>query len=66
LPNKYRNHGIPIHHANFDPNDPLLLIAAASAGGMRGMFQGLEEREIKERALKKVTLGQIDNRDGFV
>ncbi|KAJ7807228.1 hypothetical protein B0H14DRAFT_3152608 [Mycena olivaceomarginata] len=63
---QYRNHGIPTQHANFDPNDPLLLMAAASAGGMHETFQGLEEREIKEGALKKVRLGPIDNRDGFV
>ncbi|KAJ7859446.1 hypothetical protein B0H14DRAFT_3135119, partial [Mycena olivaceomarginata] len=54
---QYRNHGIPTQHANFDPNDPLLLMAAASAGGMHETFQGLEEREIKEGALKKVRLG---------
>jgi hypothetical protein len=60
------NRGIPIEHADFDPNDPLLLMAAASAGGMRDTFRGLAEGDVKEGGLKKVKLGQVNDRHGFV
>ncbi|KAJ6472043.1 hypothetical protein C8R45DRAFT_416064 [Mycena sanguinolenta] len=63
---QFRNRGIPEQHADFDPNDPLLLMAAASAGGLRETFPGLTQSGIKEGGLKKVTLSQVDNRDGFV
>ncbi|KAJ6589017.1 hypothetical protein B0H19DRAFT_1367496 [Mycena capillaripes] len=64
---QFRNRGIPVQHADFDPNDPLLLMAAASAGGMREMFGGLAEGDVKEVSSKKVKLGCLsDDRDGFV
>lgn len=63
---QFRNRGIPAQHADFDPSDPLLLMAAASAGGMRGMFGGLAEGDVKEASSKKVKLGHSEDGDGFV
>ncbi|KAF7371269.1 hypothetical protein MSAN_00762700 [Mycena sanguinolenta] len=63
---QFRNRGIPEQHADFDPNDPLMLMAAASAGGLRETFPGLTQSVIKEGGLTKVSLGQIDDRHGFV
>ncbi|KAJ7236829.1 hypothetical protein C8J57DRAFT_1569207 [Mycena rebaudengoi] len=60
------NRGIPARHADFDPNDPLVLMAAASAGGMDETFNGLTKEDIKDGGGKKVKLAHIDDRDGFV
>ncbi|KAJ7780944.1 hypothetical protein B0H16DRAFT_602757 [Mycena metata] len=60
------NRGIPAHHADFDPTDPLVLMAAASAGGINEMFNGLAKEDIKDGGGKKVKLAHIDDRDGFV
>ncbi|KAJ7883765.1 hypothetical protein B0H13DRAFT_2667116 [Mycena leptocephala] len=42
------NQGIPARHAHFDPTDPLVIMAAASAGGMDEMFNGLAKEDIKD------------------
>ncbi|KAJ7759866.1 hypothetical protein B0H14DRAFT_2634288 [Mycena olivaceomarginata] len=60
------NQGIPVRHVDFDPNDPLELMAAASAGGMGDVFRGLEKEDIREGSDKKVKLAHIEERDGFV
>ncbi|KAJ7343949.1 hypothetical protein DFH08DRAFT_810484 [Mycena albidolilacea] len=60
------NQGIPVRHVDFDPNDPLELMAAASAGGMGDVFRGLEKEDIREGSDKKVKLAHIEDRDGFV
>ncbi|KAJ6536025.1 hypothetical protein DFH09DRAFT_1179356 [Mycena vulgaris] len=60
------NRGISIEHADFDPNDPLLLMAAASAGGMGNTFRGLSKEELEEGGEKRVILARVGNRDGFV
>jgi hypothetical protein len=64
----YQNRGsmMAIRHADFDPSDPILLMAAASAGGMGGTFRGLGGESVKEGRKKKVTLASIGGRDGFV
>ncbi|KAJ7237353.1 hypothetical protein C8J57DRAFT_1727966 [Mycena rebaudengoi] len=60
------NRGTSLDHPDFDPNDPLLLMAAASAGGMQDTFRGLTPEDSEEGGKKKVKLGQIENREGFV
>jgi hypothetical protein len=60
------NRGIPARHADFDPTDPLVLMAAASAGGMDEMFNGLAKEDIKDGGGKKLRLAHIDDKDGFV
>jgi hypothetical protein len=60
------NRGIPARHAHFDPTDPLVLMAAASAGGMDEMFNGLAKEDIKDGGRKKLKLAHIDDKDGFV
>ncbi|KAJ7343768.1 hypothetical protein DFH08DRAFT_1081213 [Mycena albidolilacea] len=63
---QYYNRGIPINHADFDPNNPWRLMAAASAGGMTRVFGGLDVEHVEEGLEKKVVLGQVGGRDGFV
>ncbi|KAJ7080669.1 hypothetical protein C8R44DRAFT_992395 [Mycena epipterygia] len=64
----YQNRGavMAIRHADFDPGDPMLLIAAASAGGIGDTFHGLAKKNIKEERRKQVTIAPIGDRDGFV
>jgi hypothetical protein len=64
----YQNRGsmMAVRHADFDPGNPMLLMAAASAGGMGGTFPGLSEESVKEGRKKKVTLAPIGHRDGFL
>jgi hypothetical protein len=57
---------VSVEHVDFDPNEPLLLMAAASAGGMRDTFHGLTKKDLEEGGEKKVMLGQIGYRDGLV
>ncbi|KAJ7071656.1 hypothetical protein C8F01DRAFT_1363323 [Mycena amicta] len=63
---QYYNHGVPLNHADFDPNDPWLLMAAASAGGMTEVFHGVEDEDVEMGLQRRVMLGQFDGRDGFV
>lgn len=63
---QYYNRGIPVNHADFDPNNPWRLMAAASAGGMTQVFGGVDEEHVEEGLEKKVILGQVGGRDGFV
>ncbi|KAJ7187634.1 hypothetical protein GGX14DRAFT_409020 [Mycena pura] len=63
---QYYNRGIPPSHADFDPNNPLRLMAAASAGGMMHVFPGVDGEHVEEGLEKKVMLGQVGGRDGFV
>ncbi|KAJ6545145.1 hypothetical protein B0H19DRAFT_1266619 [Mycena capillaripes] len=58
--------GIAIEHVDFDPNEPLVLMAAASAGGMMDIFSGLTKEDLEEGGGKKVMLGQADGKDGLV
>ncbi|KAJ7107716.1 hypothetical protein C8R44DRAFT_744314 [Mycena epipterygia] len=60
-----RNRGIPIRQADFDPNDPILLMAAASAGGVPDTFCGLAQDDVKKARGKRVKLSEIGGRDGF-
>ncbi|KAJ7628899.1 hypothetical protein FB45DRAFT_1059567 [Roridomyces roridus] len=60
------NRGIPARHAKFDPNDPLVLMAAASAGGMEDLFTGLGKQDIKDGACRELILAHIEDKDGFV
>lgn len=60
------NRGIPARHADFDPNEPLVLMAAASAGGMGHVFSGLGKEDIEEASGRRVRLAHIDDKDGFV
>ncbi|KAJ7193550.1 hypothetical protein GGX14DRAFT_588523 [Mycena pura] len=63
---QWYNRGIPLHHADFDPNNPWRLMAAASAGGMTSVFHGVDEDHVKEGLENRVMLGQVGGRDGFV
>lgn len=63
---QWYNRGISLQHADFDPNNPWRLMAAASAGGMTSVFHGVDEDEVKEGLENRVMLGQVDGRDGFV
>jgi hypothetical protein len=58
--------GISLEHVDFDPNDPLLLMAAASAGGMGDIFHGITKEDLEEGGRKKVELAQIGDREGLV
>ncbi|KAJ7107735.1 hypothetical protein C8R44DRAFT_885142 [Mycena epipterygia] len=60
-----RNRGIPIRQADFNPNDPILLMAAASAGGIPDTFFGLAQDDVKKARGKRVKLSEIGGRDGF-
>jgi tripartite-type tricarboxylate transporter receptor subunit TctC len=58
--------GTAIEHVDFDPNEPLELMAAASAGGMVDTFAGLTKNDLEEGGGKKVILGQVGAKDGLV
>ncbi|KAJ7064681.1 hypothetical protein C8F01DRAFT_1229220 [Mycena amicta] len=60
------NRGIPLRNVHFDPNDPLLLMAAASAGGLSSTFHGIDDDDVDKNLRKRVILGQVDGREGFV
>jgi hypothetical protein len=63
----YQNRGImvAVRHADFDPGDPMFLIAAASAGGMGDTFPGLRKDSVEAGRKKQVKLASIGDRDGF-
>ncbi|KAF7367629.1 hypothetical protein MSAN_00826500 [Mycena sanguinolenta] len=61
-----RSRGVPVQHSAFDPSNPLALMAAASAGGMGNTFHGLTKEDVKEGQRKKVKLGQVGGKAGFV
>ncbi|KAF7320615.1 Protein arginine N-methyltransferase [Mycena chlorophos] len=56
----------PVRYADFDPNDPVLLMAAASAGGMANVFGGMEEVHLEQSMERRVRLGNVRGRDAFV
>ncbi|KAF7305300.1 Protein arginine N-methyltransferase [Mycena chlorophos] len=56
----------PVRYADFDPNDPVLLMAAASAGGMANVFDGMEEVHLERSMERRVRLGSVQGRDAFV
>ncbi|KAF7318757.1 hypothetical protein HMN09_00388000 [Mycena chlorophos] len=58
--------GMPLSVARFDPNEPLLMMAAASAGGLTGMFHGIEDADVEKGWGTKIMLGQVNGRHGFV
>ncbi|KAJ7630290.1 hypothetical protein FB45DRAFT_866819 [Roridomyces roridus] len=57
--------GIPSEHADFNPANPMQLMAAASAGGMPDAFGGLSEEGIKRAKRKRLQLGNVDGRIGL-
>ncbi|KAJ7270005.1 hypothetical protein B0H12DRAFT_1229266 [Mycena haematopus] len=66
LVTQYHSRGVPVQHVAFDPSNPLVLMAAASAGGMGNTFHGLTNEDVKEGQRKKVKLAQIGGKVGFV
>ncbi|KAJ6562103.1 hypothetical protein B0H19DRAFT_92900 [Mycena capillaripes] len=46
----------------FDPTDPLHLMAAAAAGGLKNTFRGFNERDIDDGAKRTVVLGSVPGR----
>ncbi|KAJ7064695.1 hypothetical protein C8F01DRAFT_1366973 [Mycena amicta] len=66
LVSQFYNRGIALSNADFDPNDPWLLMAAASAGGMGNVFHSIEDDDVEKGLSNKVMLGEINGRDGFV
>ncbi|KAJ7925783.1 hypothetical protein B0H13DRAFT_2314191 [Mycena leptocephala] len=63
---QFYNRGIPRNHADFDPDNPWQLMAAASAGGMTQVFHGVGEEDVKVGLDERIMLGQVGGRDGFV
>ncbi|KAF7325647.1 hypothetical protein MKEN_00414600 [Mycena kentingensis (nom. inval.)] len=63
---QFYNRGIPLSSARFNPNDPWSLMAASAAGGMGGVFQGVEEDQIEQGWRNRVVLTKVDGRDGFM
>ncbi|KAF7300114.1 Protein arginine N-methyltransferase [Mycena kentingensis (nom. inval.)] len=63
---QWYNRGVPLSNTDFDPNDPWLLMAAASAGGMGTVFQGSDKEDLEKGLKKRVILGKVNGRDGFV
>ncbi|KAJ7866612.1 hypothetical protein B0H14DRAFT_3442323 [Mycena olivaceomarginata] len=57
--------GTAIEHVDFDPNEPRVLIAAASAGGVVDTFSGLTKEDL-EGGGKKVIQGQAGGKDDLV
>ncbi|KAJ6459573.1 hypothetical protein C8R45DRAFT_552952 [Mycena sanguinolenta] len=62
----FQSRGVPVQHVAFDPSNPLALMAAASAGGMVNTFHGLTKDDVNEGQRKKVKLGQVGGKIGFV
>lgn len=59
----YRHVGnIPREPNQFDPSDPLHLMAAASAGGLNDAFRGLSGKDIQEGEKLDVVLGSLPGR----
>ncbi|KAF7362694.1 Protein arginine N-methyltransferase [Mycena venus] len=59
----YRHVGdIPRESNQFDPSDPLQLMAAAAAGGLNNAFKGISGKEIKEGEKLDVVLGSVSGR----
>jgi hypothetical protein len=58
--------GTAIEHVDFDPNEPRVLIAAASAGGVVDTFSGLTKEDLEEGGGKKVIQGQAGGKDDLV
>ncbi|KAJ7465779.1 hypothetical protein B0H11DRAFT_2049245 [Mycena galericulata] len=54
---------VAIRHADFDPGDPMFLIAAASAGGIEATFAGLGKDSVEIGRKEKVTLAQFVKKD---
>ncbi|KAF7303951.1 hypothetical protein MIND_00625800 [Mycena indigotica] len=48
------NPGIPRTEAGFDPRDPLMLVAAASTGGINGVFPGIDGKNVEEVKTKPI------------
>lgn len=47
---------------DFDPSNPLHLMAAAGAGGLNNAFRGFRERDIDDGAKLTVVLGSVPGR----
>ncbi|KAF7358314.1 hypothetical protein MVEN_00880800 [Mycena venus] len=62
---QYRGCMVAARHKDFDPGNPMFLLAAASAGGLGNTFADLTKENVEAGRKTKVTLGQIDDRDGF-
>ncbi|KAJ7763207.1 hypothetical protein DFH07DRAFT_956581 [Mycena maculata] len=65
---EWKHQGIPERHPTFDTGNPLLLMAAASAGGMPEIFHGLTKNDLAEGSGKMVKLSYVEEKDleGFV
>ncbi|KAF7367603.1 hypothetical protein MSAN_00823600 [Mycena sanguinolenta] len=63
---QYRSRGVPVQHMEIDPSNPMVLMAAASAGGMGDTFDGLTKEEVEEGLGKKVKLARVGGKVGFV
>ncbi|KAJ6603364.1 hypothetical protein DFH09DRAFT_1354608 [Mycena vulgaris] len=62
---QYRGCLVAARHKDFDPGNPMFLLAAASAGGLGNTFADLTKENVEAGRRTKVTLGRIDDRDGF-
>ncbi|KAJ7883072.1 hypothetical protein B0H13DRAFT_2538563 [Mycena leptocephala] len=67
---QYRGCMVAVRHKDFDPCNPLFLLAAASAGGLGNTFVDLRKESVEAARKTKVKLGHIDrdglpNSDGF-
>ncbi|KAJ7290331.1 hypothetical protein C8J57DRAFT_1458932 [Mycena rebaudengoi] len=59
----YRHPGdMPSDSQKFDPSNPLRLMSAAAAGGLKNAFTGIENGAIKERGQVSVVLESIPGR----
>ncbi|KAJ6459575.1 hypothetical protein C8R45DRAFT_552990 [Mycena sanguinolenta] len=63
---QYRSRGVPDQHMRIDPSNPMVLMAAAAAGGMADTFDGVTKENVDEGLRKKVKLAQVDGKIGFV
>ncbi|KAF7308040.1 Protein arginine N-methyltransferase [Mycena kentingensis (nom. inval.)] len=63
---QWHNRGVPLANTDFDPNDPWLLMAAASAGGMGTVFQGSDKEDWAKGEENQVVLGKVNGRVGFL
>ncbi|KAJ7877188.1 hypothetical protein B0H13DRAFT_2279361 [Mycena leptocephala] len=61
---QYRGCMVAVRHKDFDPCNPLFLLAAASAGGLGNTFVDLSKESVEAARKTKVKLGHID-RDGL-
>ncbi|KAJ7208720.1 hypothetical protein C8J57DRAFT_1610061 [Mycena rebaudengoi] len=59
---QFLNRRIPPQYADFNATDPVVLMAAASAGGIRDTFHGLARADLEDGCKKIVQLAQTNDR----